>query len=79
MRLLSALTAGALLLASPAGELQAQESGSASEAVLFLVLPVGAKGVGMARAMWSLQGPKKVWRNPAGDGGEAWGRRSVEE
>ena len=30
---------------------------------------MGAKGVGMARAMSALEGPESVWWNPAGLGG----------
>ncbi len=56
-----------LLLVLPARGLKAQDdSGSASEGALFLLLPVGAEGVGMARAMTALSGPESVWWNPAG-------------
>jgi hypothetical protein len=47
-------------------ELAGQGGGSAGEAAIFLVLPVGAKGVGVARAMTALGGPESVWWNPAG-------------
>lgn len=59
------------VLAVPA-ELSAQDEpddGSTStEGALFLLLPTGAKAVGMARAMTSLAGPESVWWNPAGLG-----------
>lgn len=63
------LTALVALLGAPAGALHAQSGTSSSQEALFLVLPVGAQGVGMARAMSALQGPESVWWNPAGLGG----------
>lgn len=57
----------ALAMGAPAPG-SAQEQGSATEGALFLLLPVGAKGVGLARAMSALQGPESVWWNPAGLG-----------
>ena len=66
MRLLSALVLGLTLAAWPLGGLRAQESGSSTEGAIFLLLPVGAKGVGVARAMTALEGAESVWWNPAG-------------
>ena len=40
--------------------------GTATEGALFLLLPVGPKGVGVARAMTALGGAESVWWNPAG-------------
>jgi len=48
-----------------AGPVTAQ-SASAGEGALFLLLPVGPKGVSVARAMTALEGPEAVWWNPAG-------------
>lgn len=53
------------------------QSASPSQEALFLVLPVGAKGVGVARAMTALQGPESVWWNPAGLGPVQDGRIQV--
>lgn len=39
-----------------------------SEGALFLLLPVGAKGVGLGRAMTALGGAEGAWWNPAGLG-----------
>jgi hypothetical protein len=55
-----------LLWAMVPAQASAQGGGSAGEAAIFLVLPVGAKGVGVARAMTALGGPESVWWNPAG-------------
>lgn len=45
----------------------AQASGpSAAEGALFLLLPVGAQGVSMGRAMTAMQGPEAAFWNPAG-------------
>jgi len=52
-------------VATAGGPLQAQE-GRESEGALFLLLPVGAQGTGVARAMTALSGPESVWWNPAG-------------
>jgi hypothetical protein len=37
-----------------------------SEGAAFLLLPVGAKGVSLGRAVTALSGPESVWWNPAG-------------
>ncbi|HSG46228.1 MAG TPA: PorV/PorQ family protein [Longimicrobiales bacterium] len=66
MRFLTATIVIAVLLGGSAPALRAQEQGSSTEAALFLLLPVGAKGVGMARAMTALEGSESVWWNPAG-------------
>ncbi len=42
------------------------QGASAGEGALYLLLPVGPKGVSVARAMTALQGPESVWWNPAG-------------
>lgn len=56
-----------LLVCPGSAPLEAQDdSGAASEGALFLLLPIGAEGVGMARAMTALSGPESVWWNPAG-------------
>jgi hypothetical protein len=44
----------------------APSSPSSTEGALFLLLPVGAKGVALGRAMTAMQGPESVWWNPAG-------------
>jgi len=44
----------------------APSSPSSTEGALFLLLPVGAKGVAVGRAMTAMQGPESVWWNPAG-------------
>ena len=43
-----------------------QDGASSTEGALFLLLPVGAKAVGVGRAMTALQGAESVWWNPAG-------------
>lgn len=65
-RITSVVAAVTLAAAGFPGEAQGQEQGSATEAAIFLLLPVGAKGVGMARAMTALEGAESVWWNPAG-------------
>jgi hypothetical protein len=53
--------------ASPsAGQDSGGGQGTATEGALFLLLPVGPKGVGVARAMTALGGAESVWWNPAG-------------
>jgi hypothetical protein len=44
----------------------AGQGASAGEGALYLLLPVGPKGVSVARAMTALSGPESVWWNPAG-------------
>lgn len=56
----------ALLFVAPADRASAQGQGSSTEGAIFLLLPVGAKGVGVARAMTALGGAESVWWNPAG-------------
>ncbi len=53
------------------------QGSTASEGGLFLLLPTGAKGVAMGRAMTALTGPESVWWNPAGLADEAQGRFQV--
>ncbi len=56
-----------LLLASIAAEpLRAQDDTPEPEGALFLLLPIGAQGTGVARSMTALSGPESVWWNPAG-------------
>lgn len=62
-RLLAAALLGTSALAGPAG---GQESVSSNEGALFLLLPVGAKGVSMGRAMTTMQGAESAFWNPAG-------------
>lgn len=42
------------------------EKGTAQEGALFLLLPLGAQGVAMGRAMSALQSPEAAFWNPAG-------------
>lgn len=51
-------------LAGAAAPVQGQ--GTAQEGGLFLLLPTGARGVAMGRAMSAMKGPETVWWNPAG-------------
>lgn len=44
----------------------ASGQGTAQEGGLFLLLPTGARGVAMGRAMTAMKGPESVWWNPAG-------------
>jgi len=53
------------LVTLPASSL-AQSGGSSTEGALFLLLPIGAKAVGVGRAMTALPGAESVWWNPAG-------------
>ncbi len=56
------------MLQGRAGAQQLASGGdpSSTEGALFLLLPVGAQGVAMGRAMAAMQGPESVWWNPAG-------------
>jgi hypothetical protein len=58
----------ALVTASAALPASAQESSapSSTEGALFLLLPVGAKGVALGRAMTAMEGPESGFWNPAG-------------
>lgn len=59
----------AALCLAPGGALTAQEIGDesgASEGALFLLLPVGAHGVGLGRAMTALTSEEAAFWNPAG-------------
>ena len=60
-----AVGAAPLLTNTSHGSLAAQGS-SSTEGALFLLLPVGAKAVGLGRAMTALPGAESVWWNPAG-------------
>jgi hypothetical protein len=71
-----------VLLAALAGGLfsplsGAAQGGTASEGALFLLLPTGAKGVAMGRAMTAVAGPESVWWNPAGLAEQTVGRFQV--
>lgn len=54
------------LLVHPLMAQSQQQGGSSTEGALFLLLPVGAKAVGLGRAMTALEGAESVWWNPAG-------------
>lgn len=41
-------------------------AGESTEGALFLLLPIGAQGVAMGRAMTAMPGPESVFWNPAG-------------
>lgn len=53
------------------------QSASGSEGALFLLLPVGAKTIAMARAATATTGAESVWWNPAGLAGESEGRIDI--
>ena len=58
-----------LLWVLPTALLAAQQGGqSASESGIFLLLPMGAQGVALGRAMTALPGAESVFWNPAGLG-----------
>ena len=65
------LALAALLV--PAGALcqTGSDDPPSNEGALFLLLPVGAKAVSLARAMTAMDGPESVFWNPAGLGGLA--------
>lgn len=50
------------------------QDGNAAEGGIFLLLPVGAQGVAMGRAVTALPGPESVFWNPAGLGELTEGR-----
>lgn len=60
------LCAAVLSVAATPGAVAAQDEAPEPEGALFLLLPVGAQGSGVARAMTALSGPESVWWNPAG-------------
>lgn len=62
-----------LLLALGALPARAQQSNdpSSTEGALFLLLPVGAKGVALGRAMTAMEGAESAFWNPAGIAGVA--------
>lgn len=60
----------------PSG-ISAQDTSSGSEGALFLLLPVGARTIGMARAGTATMGPESVWWNPAGLAGQEESRIDV--
>ncbi len=64
----AAVVAALLCLATPSPPASAQEDGvgvGAREGALFLLLPVGAQGVGLGRAMTALAGEEGAFWNPA--------------
>lgn len=63
------------LLLAPCADAAAQTA-SADEGALFLLLPVGARGVSMGRAMTAMTGPEAAFWNPAGLAGLS-GSRAV--
>lgn len=56
----------AAVLLTPVGPLSAQSSEDPNEGALFLLLPVGAQGVSLGRAMTWSEGVESTWWNPAG-------------
>ncbi len=75
--LLSGLMVAALsgvLMPAPLRAQDEEDVSSASEGALFLLLPVGARGIALGRAMTALDGPESVWWNPAGLGTVTEGR-----
>ena len=70
------LIALAGLAIAPPTAARAQTS-SGSEGALFLLLPVGARSVGMSRAVTATTGAESVWWNPAGLAGLEQGRFDV--
>jgi len=58
-----ALLLSALLVLAPG---VAAQSGDRAEGALFLLLPVGAQGVALGRAMTWVEGPESAFWNPAG-------------
>ena len=55
-----------VVAAVPAAAQDRDDDGSATEGALFLVLPLGAKGLALGRAVTALPGAESVWWNPAG-------------
>ncbi len=77
LRSLALLTlTGMVLWAGGRTPLAAQED-TQLEGALFLLLPVGARAVGMARAMTATTGASSVWWNPAGLAGLGESRLDV--
>jgi hypothetical protein len=61
--------AGAIALIASASEVARAQTGLAQEGALFLLLPVGARAVGMGQAVVAdRSGSESVWWNPAGIG-----------
>lgn len=77
MRHASVTAAGLLVLALAPAAGQAQEQACSTEGACELLLPVGAMGMGVARAMTALGGTESVWWNPAGLGRVASGAIQV--
>lgn len=69
-RAVCAQLAGLFLVATPVPSLllaqEIEENNGGSEEALFLLLPVGAKGVGLGRAMTALASDEGAFWNPAG-------------
>ena len=61
-----ALLSLVLCVLVPPAEARAQDAGEPVEGALFLLLPVGAQGVALGRAMTWVDGVEAVWWNPAG-------------
>lgn len=55
-----------VLAAGPAGAQEIADEGDTQEGALFLLLPVGAQGVGLGRAMTALRSNEASFWNPAG-------------
>ena len=72
---LSRLLLGCLvLLATPMGGSAQTDGAPSNEGALFLLLPIGAQGVAMGRAMTALPSTESAFWNPAGLGGIEEGR-----
>lgn len=80
MRWLNAAAMPALVLALTAEAATAQEiadDGETQEGALFLLLPVGAQGVALGRAMTALHSQEGAFWNPAGIAGETERRAMI--
>lgn len=58
------------LMGEPATGQEVADAGDTQEGALFLLLPVGAQGVGLGRAMTALRSAEGAFWNPAGIAGE---------
>src|SRR5436305_1859443 len=66
-RRLSSAALAAALLSAASGEIAIAQSTSGTDAGVFLLLPTGARAVGMGEAFVAAQsGSESVWWNPAG-------------
>ncbi len=67
-KLADTVALAALLLCglAPPAPVAGQDAGDPLEGAIFLLLPVGAQGVSLGRAMTWVEGVESVWWNPAG-------------